>query len=246
MHVLNHEGRFFKVRGPLNVAAIPRGHPVIVQAGASEHGRELAAATADVIYAVHDSVERARGFYADLKGRLAKHDREPDDLKMLPAFCPVVARTRAEARDKYDQLQALIDPLVGLGRLYDTFGDLSGYKLDGPLPARVDGDLELRSLSLQSIEKARREKPTIREMYSRSGITGNARVGIAADIADTMQEWFESGACDGFNITPATLPGGGEEFVEMVLPELRRRGLFRSEYEGTTLRENLGLRPAVN
>jgi FMN-dependent oxidoreductase (nitrilotriacetate monooxygenase family) len=246
MHVPHHEGRFFKVRGPLNVAAIPQGHPVIVQAGASEQGRELAAATADVIYAVHDSVERARGYYADLKERLAKYGREPNDLKILPAFCPVVAPTRDEAQAKYDQLQSLIDPLVGLGRLYSTFGDLSAYPLDGPLPERADGDLELRSLSLQSIEKAQREKPTIREMYSRSGITGNASVGTAVDIADTMQEWFESSACDGFNITPATLPGGGEEFVEMVLPELRRRGLFRSDYEGKTLRENLGLRPAVN
>jgi FMN-dependent oxidoreductase (nitrilotriacetate monooxygenase family) len=246
MHVLNHEGRFFKVRGPLNVAAIPQGHPVIVQAGASEQGREFAAATADVIYAIHDQVERARNYYADLKGRLEKYDRESDDLKIMPAFCPVVAPTRKKAQEKYDRLQELIDPLVGLGRLYSTFGDLSGYDLDGPLPERTDGDLELRSLSLQSIEKAQREKPTIREMYSRSGITGNATIGTPADIADTMQEWFETGACDGFNITPATLPGGGEEFVEMVLPELRRRGLFRYNYEGKTLRENLGLRPAVN
>lgn len=246
MHVLNHEGRFFKVRGPLNVAAIPQGHPVIVQAGASDQGREMAAATADVVYAVHDSVERARAYYADLKGRLAKHGREPGDLKILPAFCPIVAPTRADAQAKYEQLQGLIDPLVGLNRLYGTFGDLSDYPLDGPLPEPADGDLELRSLSLQSIEMAQREKPTIREMYLRSGITGNARVGTPSDIADTMQEWFETGACDGFNITPATLPGGGEEFVEMVLPELRRRGLFRSEYEGQTLRENLGLRPIVN
>jgi FMN-dependent oxidoreductase (nitrilotriacetate monooxygenase family) len=246
VHVLDHAGRFFKVRGPLNVAAIPQGHPVIVQAGASEQGRDLAAATADVIYAVHDTVDRARDFYTDMKRRLGSYSREPDDLKILPAFCPVVAPTRAEAQSKYDQLQALIDPLVGLARLYGTFGDLSGYDLDGPLPERTDGDLELRSLSLQTIEKAQREKPTIRELYSRSGITGHAQVGTAADIADTMQEWFECGACDGFNITPATLPGGGEEFVEMVLPELRRRGLFRTEYEGKTLRENLGLRPAVN
>ena len=101
-------------------------------------------------------------------------------------------------------------------------------------------------ISLQSIEQAEREKPTIRQMYLRSGITGNARIGTPADIADTMQEWFETGACDGFNITPATLPGGGEDFVEMVLPELRRRGLFRNEYEFKTLRENLGLRPVVN
>ncbi len=246
MRALNHDGRFFKVRGPLNVAGIPQGHPVIVQAGASEQGRELAAATADVIYAVHDTFERARIFYADLKGRLAKYGREPDDLKILPAFCPVVAQTRAAAQASYDQLQALIDPLVGLNRLEGLFGDLSGYDLDGPLPPRTDKDLELRSLGQQAIEKAEREKPTIRQMYLRSGITGNARIGTAGDIADTMQEWFEGGACDGFNITPATLPGGGEAFVEMVLPELRRRGLFRNEYEGRTLRENLGLRPVVN
>lgn len=246
MHVLNHEGRYFKVRGPLNVAGIPQGHPVVVQAGASEQGRELAAATADVIYAVHDTVERARAYYADLKGRVVKHGREPDDLKILPAFCPVVAPTRAEAQGKYDRLQELIDPLVGLERLANIFGDLSGYDLDAPLPDRIEENLELRSISQQSIERAQKEKPTIRQMYLRSGITGNARIGTPADIADTMQEWFEAGACDGFNITPATLPGGGEDFVEMVLPELRRRGLFRTEYEFTTLRENLGLRPVVS
>jgi FMN-dependent oxidoreductase (nitrilotriacetate monooxygenase family) len=246
MHVLDHEGRFFKVRGPLNVASIPQGHPIIVQAGASEQGRELAAATADVVYAVHDQVERARAYYADVKGRLAKYGREADDLKILPAFCPVVAPTRAEAQAKYDRLQELIDPLVGLARLYPIFGDLSGHDLDAPVPEPAEENPELRSLSLQSIEKARREKPTIREMYSRSGITGNARVGTPSDIADTMQEWFEIWACDGFNITPATLPGGGEEFVEMVLPELRRRGLFRKEYAGGTLRENLGLRPVAS
>jgi FMN-dependent oxidoreductase (nitrilotriacetate monooxygenase family) len=246
VHVLNHAGRFFKVRGPLNVAAIPQGHPVVVQAGASEQGRELAAATADVIYCIHDTMGRACDYYADVKGRLAKYGREPNDLKIMPAFCPVVAPTREAARAKYDQLQALIDPLVGLARLYGAFGDLSGYSLDSPMPDQVMESMELRSVSMQAVEQARRDKPTIREMYSRSGITGNARIGTPADIADLMQEWFEHDACDGFNITPATLPGGGEEFVESVLPELRRRRLFRSEYEGKTLRENLGLRPVVN
>src|SRR6185312_2726716 len=134
MHVLNHHGRFFKVRGPLSVACMPQGHPVIVQAGASEQGRELGAATADVIYAIHGSLDSARGYYADVKGRMAKYDREPEDLKIMPAFCPVVGRTRAEAQAKYDQLQALIDPLVGLGSLYSAFGDLSGYPLDSPAP----------------------------------------------------------------------------------------------------------------
>jgi FMN-dependent oxidoreductase (nitrilotriacetate monooxygenase family) len=246
MHVLNHAGRFFKVRGPLSVACMPQGHPVIVQAGASEQGRELGAATAEVIYAVSSSLEGARAYYADVKGRMAKYGRAPDDLKIMPALCPVVGRTRAEAQAKYDELQALFDPLAGLGSLYSAFGDLSGFALDEPLPDGVLGRQELRSLSAQLVERVRREKPTIRELYLRAGITGSARIGTPTDIADVMQEWFEAAACDGFNITPATLPGGAEDFVELVVPELRRRGLFRSEYEGRTLRENLGLRPATS
>ena len=246
MHVLDHQGRFFKVRGPLNVAGMPQGHPVIVQAGASEQGRELGAATAEVIYAISGSLDGARAYYADVKGRMAKYGREPDDLKIMPALCPVVGRTRAEAQAKYDELQALIDPLAGLGSLYSSFGDLSGYPLDDPVPDGALGSQELRSVSAQLVERVRREKPTIRELYLRAGLTGSARIGTPADIADAMQEWFEAAACDGFNITPATLPGGGEDFVEMVVPELQRRGLFRTEYEGRTLRENLGLRPVTS
>jgi FMN-dependent oxidoreductase (nitrilotriacetate monooxygenase family) len=239
MHVLNHDGRFFKVRGPLSVACMPQGHPVIVQAGASEQGRELGAATADVIYAIHGSVDSARAYFADVKGRMARYGREPDDLKIMPAFCPVVGRTRAEAQAKYDQLQALIDPLAGLGSLYSSFGDLSGYALDDPLPEDALGPRELRSLSEAFVDRMRREKPTIRDLYLRAGLTGSARIGTAADIADTMQEWFDAGACDGFNITPAMLPGGGADFVDMVVPELQRRGLFRTRYTGATLRDNL-------
>ncbi len=246
MHVLNHRGRFFTVRGPLNVAGMPQGHPVIVQAGASEQGRELGAATADVIYAIAHSLDAAQTYYADVKGRMAKYGRAPDDLKIMPAFCPVVGRTRAEAQAKYDQLQALFDPLVGLASLYNAFGDLSGYPLDGPVPDDTLGAQELRSISSQLVARARKEKLSIRELYLRSGITGSARIGTPTEIADVMHEWFEAGACDGFNITPATLPGGGADFVDMVVPELQRRGLFRTDYEGGTLRENLGLRPVVN
>ncbi len=177
---------------------------------------------------------------------MAKYGREPDDLKIMPAFCPVVGRTRAEAQAKYDQLQALIDPLAGLGSLYGSFGDLSGYDLDAPVPDDALGSQEHRSVSAQLVDWVRKEKPTIRQLYERSGITGTARIGTPSDIADAMQEWFEASACDGFNVTPATLPGGGEDFVEMVVPELQRRGLFRTEYEGRTLRENLDLRPVIN
>ena len=237
MHVLDHHGRFFKVRGPLNVACMPQGHPVIVQAGASEQGRELGAATADVIYAINGTLDAARAYYADVKGRMAKYGREPDELKIVPAFCPVLGRTRAEAQEKFDQLQQLVDPLAGLGQLYTTFGDLSGYPLDGPVPDDAIGKLEMRSVSAQLRERVRREKPTIRELYLRTGVTGSARIGTPADIADAMQELFENDACDGFNITPALLPGGCEDFVEMVVPELQRRGLFRAEYaRGKTLR----------
>ena len=136
-------------------------------------------------------------------------------------------------------------PLAGLASLYAAFGDLSGYPLDGPVPDDAIGTLGMRSGSAQLRERMRQEKPTIRELYLRTGVTGSARIGTPSDIADAMQEWFENGACDGFNITPAHLPGGCEDFVELVVPELRRRGLFRAEYEGKTLRENLGLkRPA--
>src|SRR3954466_1813150 len=159
MHVLNHQGRFFKVRGPLNVAGMPQGHPVIVQAGASEQGRELGAATAEVIYAIHNSLERAQSYYADVKGRMAKYGREPDDLKIMPALCPVVGRTRAEAQAKYDELQALWDPLAGLGSLYSAFGNLWGRALEEPVPDDALGAQELRSLSAQLVARVRREKP---------------------------------------------------------------------------------------
>jgi alkanesulfonate monooxygenase SsuD/methylene tetrahydromethanopterin reductase-like flavin-dependent oxidoreductase (luciferase family) len=145
---------------------MPQGHPEIVEAGASEQGRELGAATADVIYAINGSVDAARGYYADVKGRMAKYGREPDDLKIMPAFGPVVGGTRAEAQAKFDRRQELVDPLAGLASLYSTFGDLSGYPLDGPVPADAIGKLDVRSISAQLRERVRQEKPTIRELYS--------------------------------------------------------------------------------
>jgi FMN-dependent oxidoreductase (nitrilotriacetate monooxygenase family) len=247
MHVLDHKGQFFSVRGPLNVGCPPQGHPVVVQAGASEQGRELAAATADIVYAVHPTKAGAQTFYADLKGRLARYGRSTDDLKILPALRPIVGKTAQEARAKYDELQALLDPLVGLARLNQAFGDLSGYPLDGPVPLDKLGPAELRSISMQLLERVKRQKPTIRELYQEvAGMGGFCLIGTASDIVDVMQDWFENDACDGFNITPAHLPGGCEDFVEMITPELQKRGLFRTEYEGKTLRENLGLKAVVN
>jgi N-acetyl-S-(2-succino)cysteine monooxygenase len=247
MHVLDHKGRFFAVRGPLNVGRLPQVHPVLAQAGASDQGRELAAATADIVYAVHPAKPVAQAFYADLKRRLAKYDRTADDLKILPALRPVVGRTTAEAQAKFDQLQDLLDPLVGLARLNQTFGDLSGYPLDGPVPLDKLGPAELRSVSTQLYERVKRQRPTIRELYQDvAGKGGFCLIGTPSQIVDVMQDWFENEACDGFNITPTHLPGGCEDFVEMITPELQRRGLFRREYEGKTLRENLGLKRPLN
>jgi N-acetyl-S-(2-succino)cysteine monooxygenase len=247
MHVLDHRGRFFSVRGPLNVGQLPQVHPIVVQAGASEQGRELAAATADIVYAVPPSKPAAQAFYADVKRRLARYDRSTDDLKILPALRPVVGRTVTEARAKFDQLQELLDPLVGLARLNQTFGDLSSYPLDGPVPIDKLGPAELRSISAQLLERTKRQNPTIRELYQEvAGMGGFCLIGTASEIADVMQDWFENGACDGFNITPTHLPGGCEDFVSLITPELQRRGLFRKEYAGRTLRENLGLKRPVN
>ena len=247
MHVLDHSGRFFSVRGPLNVGQLPQVHPIVVQAGASEQGRELAAATADIVYAVHPSKSAAQAFYEDIKRRLARYDRSRDDLKILPALRPVVGRTITEARAKYDQLQELLDPLVGLARLNQTFGDLSSYPLDGPVPVDKLGPAELRSISTQLLERTKRQNPTIRELYQEvAGMGGFCLIGTPSEIADVMQDWFENDACDGFNITPTHLPGGCEDFVSLITPELQRRGLFRKEYAGRTLRENLGLKRPVN
>jgi FMN-dependent oxidoreductase (nitrilotriacetate monooxygenase family) len=247
MHVLDPKGAFFSVRGPLNVGCLPQGHPIVVQAGASEQGRELAAATADIVYAVHPSQAVASAFYADLKRRLGKYGRDADDLKILPALRPVVGKTATEARAKFDQLQELLDPLVGLARLNQTFGDLSGYPLDGPVPLDKLGPAELRSISQQLLDRVRRQNPTIRELYQEvAGMGGFCLIGTPSDLADVMQAWFENDACDGFNITPTHLPGGCEDFVEMVTPELQRRGLFRKDYQGRTLRENLGLKRPIN
>lgn len=247
LHTLNHKGRFFTVKGPLNVARPPQGHPIIVQAGASEQGRELAAATADIVYAIHGSKSVAQAFYADIKGRMGKYGREPGDLKILPALRPIVAPTLQEAQAKFDQLQDLLDPLVGLGRLNNAFGDLTGYPLDGPVPLGRLGPSELRSVAKQLVERVRRENPTIRQLYRQvAGEGGFCRIGTPSQIVDEMQDWLESDACDGFNITPTHLPAGCEDFTEMMTPELQRRGLMRREYEGMTLRENLGLKPAAN
>jgi N-acetyl-S-(2-succino)cysteine monooxygenase len=222
---------------------------VVVQAGSSEAGRELAARTAEVIFTAQQTLSDAVDFYADVKGRLEKYGRRPDDLKIMPGVFPIVGHSESEAREKFEQLQSLIDPKVGLALVSGLTGgfDLSGYPLDGPIPELPETNAS-KSRQLLTIELARRENLTIRQLYLRiAGARGHWQlVGTPAQIVDELEERFVSYGADGFNVMPPVLPNGLNDFVELVLPELRRRGLFRDEYAGRTLRENLGLRRPQN
>jgi FMN-dependent oxidoreductase (nitrilotriacetate monooxygenase family) len=245
LHALQHRGTHFSVAGPLNVARSPQSRPVVVQAGGSEAGRALAAATAEVIFTAQPALASAQAFYRDLKGRLPAFGRSPDSLKVMPGLFAVVGRSEAEAQDKFGLLQQLVRPQDGLallGRMIGNF-DLSSYPLDGPLPDLPLTNDGQRSRQQLLTELAQGENLSIRELYLRiAGGRGHFTViGTAQTIADQMQEWFEQEAADGFNVMPPWLPGGLDDFAELVVPELQRRGLFRTRYEGSTLRDHLGL-----
>ncbi|SFI65184.1 FMN-dependent oxidoreductase, nitrilotriacetate monooxygenase family [Pseudomonas syringae] len=249
LHVLNHQGEHFSVKGPLNVARSPQGQPVVVQAGSSEVGRDLAAQTAEVVFTAQTSLASAQAFYADLKGRLSAYGRAVDSLKIMPGVFIVVAETEALAKAKFESFQELVEPRVGvalLGRMLGNF-DLSGYPLDGPLPELPLTDSGQRSRQKLLTELADQENLTLAQLGRRiAGGRGHySLIGTPEQLADELQRWFEQGAADGFNVLVPHLPGGLEDVAQLLVPELQRRGLFRTEYEGTTLRENLGLqRPA--
>src|SRR5690349_874164 len=246
MHVLNHKGPYFSVRGPLNVARPVQGRPVIVQAGASEAGRQIAAETAEMVFAAGGPIEEAKRFYADVKGRAAATGRNPDHLKILPGALVVVAETVAEAQRKRDLLDSLVHPDSGIASLSIALGcDASAFDLDGPLPDIPETN-QSKSGRQRVIDRARRENLTVRQLAQiAGGYGGLSFTGTPKTIADAMEEWLFTNACDGFNVMFPYVPGGLDDFVDMVVPELQRRGLFRTEYEGHTLRENLGLpRPA--
>lgn len=229
LHALNHRGKHFQVRGPLNVNRSPQGRPVVVQAGASEDGRALAARTAEVIFVAHQTFDEARTFYADIKGRLPAFGRDPDDVKIMPGIFPVVGRTQAEAEEKFEALQSRVDPVVGFALLSTVIGgvDLSGYDVDGPIPElpETNGPKSRQHLL---VELARRDRLTIRQLYLRiAGARGHQQVvGTPASIADQLQQWFEEGGADGFNIMAPWFPGGLQEFIDLVLPELRGAACF--------------------
>jgi N-acetyl-S-(2-succino)cysteine monooxygenase len=249
LHTLNHRGQYFKVRGPLNIPRPPQGYPVLVQAGASDDGREFASEFAEIVFTNHLTMESAQTYYADLKQRAARFGRTPSQIKVLPGLSPIVGRTAKEAEEKFEYIQSLIDPVVAREMLSTVLGgaDLSGFPLDGPLP-----DLPVTNTTIQSAlenwtKLARAENLTIRQLSMRAaGARGKSVVkGSPSEIADLMENWFKSNAADGFNIMPPYLPGALDDFVELVVPELRDRGVFHTEYTGHTLRENLGLvRPA--
>jgi len=243
MHMLNHKGKHFQVEGPLNVARSPQGQPVIVQAGASEQGRELAARSADVIFGATQNFEMAQSFYADVKRRLARYGRQPGELKILPGLAVTVAPTQEEAQAKFDELKSLLHPDVGRALLSRRIGhDLTKMDPDKPMPDLAAMD-DVSTRSGQMIELAKRQNWTLRQLYEHFAATRGHMVliGTPATVVDTMQDWFENGACDGFNIMPGMFPDELNSFVDLVVPELQRRGLFRKRYEGKTLRDLLGL-----
>lgn len=242
LHVLNHKGPQLTVRGPLNIARPPQGWPVIVQAGASEAGRQLAAETAEVIFAAHANLAAGQRFFADVKGRAEKLGRSRDALKILPGAFVIVGESVEAARIKRAKLDSLVYYESGVASLSIALGhDASGFDPDQPLPDVPETNAS-KSGRERVIALARAENLTVRQLAQRlGGYSGLAFVGTPQTIADQMEEWLYGDGCDGFNVMFPYLPAGLDDFVEKVVPELQRRGLFRREYEGSTLRENLGL-----
>jgi len=243
LHDLNHAGEHFKVRGPLNIARPPQGHPVIFQAGTSEDGRELAAATAEGVFTSELTIEESRAYYQDVKGRMKRYQRSPDQMRIMPGCTVFCGETEAEANDRYDYLQSLIDPVVGREYIGGLLGmDLSDCSIDGPIPDRPSPRSEMGTFK-NIVNMAKRENLSIRQVYSRlAGSHGKlCLTGSAVQIADTMQDWFENNACDGFILQPSYMPGDLDHIARVLIPELQNRKLCREAYDGTTLRDNLGL-----
>ena len=242
LHVLDHKGPHLSVRGPLNIARTPQGWPVIVQAGASDSGRQLAAETAEMVFAAGSTLAAGQRFYADVKGRMQAIGRDRDHLKILPGAFVVVGDTVEEARAKRARLDSLVHYESAIASLSIALGtDASGFDPDAKLPPIPETNASKTGRE-RVLELAEREGLTVRQLAQRlGGYAGLAFVGTPATIADEMEEWLETRGSDGFNVMFPYLPGGLDDFVDRVVPELQRRGLFRTEYEGTTLRDHLGL-----
>jgi len=244
LHVLKHEGKHFKVHGPLNVARSPQGHPIVAQAGSSDPGRELAARTADVVFTAQVDLDEAREFYNDVKTRMLKYGRDPDHLKIMPGIRYVLGATQAEAQAKYDMMVAEASEEGALASVQRLAGglDLRQFDLDGPLPDLPPSNAA-KARQKMLIDLARRENLSIRELGRRFTFSLGHKVfiGTPVGLVDFMEEWFAEGVADGFTMLSPYFPGPLEDVVDFVVPELQRRGLFRTEYDGKTLRENLGI-----
>jgi FMN-dependent oxidoreductase (nitrilotriacetate monooxygenase family) len=242
LHVLDHKGKYYSVRGPLNIARPVQGWPVIVQAGSSEAGRQIAAESAEAVFTAQTTLAEGQRFYADVKGRMEKLGRSRDHMKILPAAFVVVGDTLDEALEKRARLDTFVHYDSGIASLSIALGhDVSGFDPDGPLPEIPESNAS-RTSRQRVVEWAERDNLTIRQLAQRiGGYSGLEMVGTPAMIADQMEAWLVGEGSDGFNVMFSHLPGGLDDFVDKVIPELQRRGIFRREYEGATLRENLGL-----
>ncbi len=243
MHFLQHEGKFFKVRGPLTMDRSPQVRLPIFQAGASDPGRELAARTADVVFSLQTSMSDSQAFRADIRARAVRFGRDPDKIKVLPGMTPFVGRTDQEAQESRDRMRDLVPEDLALGYLMQHCGgiDFRKFDLNGPMPDLPETNAG-KSHRTAIMNFARRENLSILQTARHFG-QGNhmPMIGSPATVADKMQEWTESGACDGFLVIPPYFPGGVEDFVRQVIPELQRRSVFRKEYTGPHLRDHLGL-----
>jgi FMN-dependent oxidoreductase (nitrilotriacetate monooxygenase family) len=248
VHVLDHSGKYYAVKGPLNIPRSPQGHPILIQAGSSGPGQDLAARTADVVFTAQQSLAEAQAFYKSLKARVEKFGRHADSVAVMPGLLPVIGRTQKEAAEKLAELDQWTDLKSAMPLLEERMGhSLGEYDPDGPLPDLPISD-QLRSRAELLTAAARRENLTIRQLALRvaAGRGHNIVLGTPVEIADRMQEWFEGRAADGFNVMPPFFPEGLEDFTQLVVPILQERGLFRTEYTGSTLRDHLGLsRPAL-
>ncbi|MBD2848473.1 LLM class flavin-dependent oxidoreductase [Paenibacillus sp. IB182496] len=242
-----HKGAYYTVRGPLNLPPMPQRYPLLVQAGASETGKAFAALAAEAVFTAQHSLEAGKAFYADLKARLPRHGRAPEEVSILPGFCPIIGDTAAEARDKEQALHELTQTEYGLYRLSNLLGlDLSTYPLDGPLPyAELPETAQINSQKGRQqmfLDMARSEGLSIRQLMMRTASSRGhfSMAGTPGQIADAMAQWLEEGAADGFNLMPPYLPEGLDDFVDKVVPELQARGIYRTAYSGRTLREHYG------
>jgi N-acetyl-S-(2-succino)cysteine monooxygenase len=244
VRVLNHKGRYFSVKGPLNEARSPQGRPLVCQAGASGPGMNIAARVADIVFSAQSTLEEAQAFYRELRSLAGGHGRNPDDLRILPGIMPILGRTEAEAKEHYLHLQSLITDDQAMRTLDRISGgiDLRKFPLDGPFPDLPPSN-GAQARQLRLIETARREKMTLRQAgrWFAESRSHHLVWGTPEKVADVMQEWYEKRACDGFCLLFPYYRRGVTDVTEMLIPELQRRNLFRREYEGGTLRENLGI-----